>query len=242
MLTYYPIWKGFLTTHFSEFQLASVATFLLHESVFFLSGIPFMVLERAGLLSKYKIQGKNNTMDAQEKCVLRLILYHFCVNFPVMIVSYPIFRSMGMRITLPLPPWKVVLSQIVFYFILEDFIFYWGHRVLHTKWLYKHVHSVHHDQLQVRHPFGLTSEYAHPAEILFLGFATILGPALTGPICSRSGCGWSSDADFHDYHHRVLYTKSGNYSSTFTYMDWLFGTDKGYRAGKAALNGEGKQA
>lgn len=30
-------------------------------------------------------------------------------------------------------------------------------------------------------PFGLTSEYAHPAEILFLGFATILGPALTGP-------------------------------------------------------------
>lgn len=27
-------------------------------------------------------------------------------------------------------------------------------------------------------------------------------------------------ADFHDYHHRLLYTKSGNYSSTFTYMDW----------------------
>lgn len=30
-------------------------------------------------------------------------------------------------------------------------------------------------------PFGLTSEYAHPAEILFLGFATIIGPAITGP-------------------------------------------------------------
>lgn len=30
-------------------------------------------------------------------------------------------------------------------------------------------------------PFGLTSEYAHPAEILFLGFATFIGPALTGP-------------------------------------------------------------
>ena len=30
-------------------------------------------------------------------------------------------------------------------------------------------------------PFGLTSEYAHPAEILFLGFATVVGPALTGP-------------------------------------------------------------
>jgi sterol desaturase/sphingolipid hydroxylase (fatty acid hydroxylase superfamily) len=30
-------------------------------------------------------------------------------------------------------------------------------------------------------PFGLTSEYAHPAEILFLGFATFFGPAITGP-------------------------------------------------------------
>jgi hypothetical protein len=30
-------------------------------------------------------------------------------------------------------------------------------------------------------PFGLTAEYAHPAEILFLGFATIIGPAVTGP-------------------------------------------------------------
>ncbi len=27
-------------------------------------------------------------------------------------------------------------------------------------------------------------------------------------------------ADFHDYHHQLLYKKSGNYSSTFTYMDW----------------------
>lgn len=135
-------------------------------------------------------------------------------------------------------------------------------------------------------PFGLTSEYAHPAEILFLGFATILGPAITGPHLFtlwlwmvvrvletvEAHCGyhfpfslsnfiplyggwvifssslllglaiylitmvwifiykwknlqcWSSikfcSANFHDYHHRVLYTKSGNYSSTFVYMDW----------------------
>ncbi|XP_023523129.1 methylsterol monooxygenase 2-1, partial [Cucurbita pepo subsp. pepo] len=61
---------------------------------------------------------------------------------------------------------------------VEDFVFYWGHRILHTKWLYKNVHSVHHEYAT---PFGLTSEYAHPAEILFLGFATIVGPALTGP-------------------------------------------------------------
>ncbi|XP_030447282.1 methylsterol monooxygenase 2-2 [Syzygium oleosum] len=250
----------YLVTHFSDFQLACLGSFFLHESVFFLSGLPFIFLERAGWLSKYKIQPKNNTFAAQEKCITRLVLYHLCVNLPVMIFSYPVFRFMGMRSSLPLPPWKTVLTQVIFYFILEDFVFYWGHRVLHTKWLYKHVHSVHHEYAT---PFGLTSEYAHPAEILFLGFATIIGPAITGPHLMtlwlwmvvrvletvEAHCGyhfpWSlsnflpiyGGADFHDYHHRLLYTKSGNYASTFVYMDWIFGTDKGYRKLKALKSG-----
>ncbi|CAN6981399.1 unnamed protein product [Brassica rapa subsp. trilocularis] len=197
-------------------------------------------------------QTKNNTPAAQEKCITRLLLYHFCVNLPLMMVSYPVFTAMGMRSSFPLPSWKEVSAQILFYFIIEDFVFYWGHRILHSKWLYKNVHSVHHEYAT---PFGLTSEYAHPDKILFLGFATIVGPALTGPHLItlwlwmvlrvletvEAHCGyhfpWSlSDflplyggADFHDYHHRLLYTKSGNYSSTFVYMDWIFGTDKGYR-------------
>lgn len=246
----------YLITNFNDFQLACLGSFFLHESVFFLSGLPFILFERVGWLKKYKIQGKSNTPAAQEKCINRLLLYHFAVNLPVMIVSYPVFKHMGMRSSLPLPSWKVVLTQIVFYFILEDFVFYWGHRVLHTKWLYKHVHSVHHEYAT---PFGLTSEYAHPAEILFLGFATIIGPALTGPHLMtlwlwmvlrvletvEAHCGyhfpWSlsnflpiyGGSDFHDYHHRLLYTKSGNYSSTFVYMDRIFGTDKGYRTLKA---------
>ncbi|OAY74156.1 Methylsterol monooxygenase 2-1, partial [Ananas comosus] len=243
---------AYLITNFSEFQLATLGTFIIHESVFFLSGLPSLLFERSGLFSKYKIQKKANTPASQDKCVLRLILYHICVNLPLMIVSYPAFKFMGLKSSVPLPPWTVVLCQILFYFILEDFVFYWGHRILHTKWLYQHIHSIHHEYAT---PFGLTSEYAHPAEILFLGFATVVGPALTGPhlltlwlwvvlrvletVEAHSGYHfpWSPSnflplyggADFHDYHHRLLYTKSGNYSSTFVYMDWLFGTDKGYR-------------
>jgi 4-alpha-methyl-delta7-sterol-4alpha-methyl oxidase len=45
-----------LIGNFSEFQLASVVTFVLHESVFFLSGIPSLLFERFGLFAKYKIQ------------------------------------------------------------------------------------------------------------------------------------------------------------------------------------------
>jgi hypothetical protein len=46
----------YLIGNFSEFQLATVVTFLLHESVFFLSGIPSLLFERFGLFAKYKIQ------------------------------------------------------------------------------------------------------------------------------------------------------------------------------------------
>ena len=46
----------YLITHFSDFQLACLGSFFLHESVFFLSGLPCIYLERAGWLSKYKIQ------------------------------------------------------------------------------------------------------------------------------------------------------------------------------------------
>ncbi|KAL0774538.1 methylsterol monooxygenase 2-1 [Brassica napus] len=246
----------YLVSNFSDFQLACIGSFIVHETVFFLSGLPYILLERTGLLSNYKIQTKHNTPEAQGKCIAWLLFYHSCVNFPLMMFSYRVFKFMGMQSSFPLPSWKVVSAQILFFFIIEDFVFYWGHRILHTKWLYKNVHSVHHEYAT---PFGLTSEYAHPAEILFLGFATFIGPALTGPHLItlwlwlvlrvietvEAHCGyhfpWSPSnflplyggADFHDYHHRLLYTKSGNYSSTFVYMDWIFGTDKGYRKLKA---------
>ncbi|GJU41343.1 hypothetical protein Tco_1194300 [Tanacetum coccineum] len=45
-----------LITNFSDFQLACLGSFILHEYVFFLSGLPFIYLERAGWLSKYKIK------------------------------------------------------------------------------------------------------------------------------------------------------------------------------------------
>lgn len=59
------------------------------------------------------VQTKNNTTAAQEKCITRLLLYHFCVNLPVMVLSYPVFRYMGMRSSLPLPSWYLrALSEL----------------------------------------------------------------------------------------------------------------------------------
>ncbi|KAG5391127.1 hypothetical protein IGI04_032668 [Brassica rapa subsp. trilocularis] len=192
--------QNYLVTHFSDFQLACIGSFLLHESVFFLSG------------------------KEQHTCSPRK-MYHTPV-------ALSFLREFA--------PYDGLLSRLQSHGNAEQF---------------SSTFLPFYNYPRYATPFGLTSEYAHPAEILFLGFATIVGPALTGPHLItlwlwmvlrvletvEAHCGyhfpWSlsnflplyGGADFHDYHHRLLYTKSGNYSSTFVYMDWIFGTDKGYR-------------
>jgi len=56
------------------------------------------------------MQAKNNSPAAQKKCITGLILYHFGVNLPVMIISYPLLKRMGMEISLPLPSWYFMNS------------------------------------------------------------------------------------------------------------------------------------
>ncbi|XWS74081.1 hypothetical protein CRYUN_Cryun02cG0184900 [Craigia yunnanensis] len=215
----------YLITHFSDFQLASMGSFLIHESVFFLSGLPFIYLERAGLLSKYKIQ---------EKCITRLILYHLSVNLPLMIVSYPVFRFMGMKSSLPLPSWyfqesgsitdNILLHPGGFRVLLGTSLFYIqnGCTSMCT------VSSM----SKYATPFGMTSEYAHPAEILFLGFATIVGPAITGPHLITLWL-WMvlrvlETVEAHCGYHFPL-----SLSNFLPLYGGIFGTDKGYRKLKA---------
>jgi sterol desaturase/sphingolipid hydroxylase (fatty acid hydroxylase superfamily) len=48
---------------------------------------------------------------------------------------------------------------LMFSFVWGDFHFYWTHRMLHTKWLYKNVHKVHHESYNPD-PFSGTIEAA----------------------------------------------------------------------------------
>jgi len=45
----------------------------------------------------------------------------------------------------------------------QDFYFYWTHRLLHTRWLFRHVHAVHH---RSRNPSPWAAYAFHPAEAL----------------------------------------------------------------------------
>ncbi|KAF6168829.1 hypothetical protein GIB67_042136 [Kingdonia uniflora] len=42
-------------------------------------------------------------------------------------------------------------------------------------------------------------------------------------------------AEYHDYHHYVGGQSQSNFASVFTYCDYIYGTDKGYRYQKQHL-------
>ena len=142
----------------------------------------------------------------------------------------------------------IIVFQVVFAFVIDDIFYYFYHRWLHeNKYMLKTVHSIHH---RATKPFPLEYLYAHPIEWMlgmigaFLGFAILLifmpvniyafwifgglrnlheihiHSDLELPVSSKIPL--LSKTKHHDDHHAKL---TGNYSSTFVWMDRLFKTN-----------------
>ena len=62
--------------------------------------------------------------------------------------------------------WTWLLLSLPVAIVLHDLYFYWTHRLLHTRWLFRHVHGVHH---RSRHPAPWAALSFHPVEALIQG-------------------------------------------------------------------------
>jgi plant 4alpha-monomethylsterol monooxygenase len=240
-----------LVTAVPDRHLKVAGTFLVHELAYWAAFVPFLLFDAVPALARYKLQPKRPmTRAALAHCAATVLRTHIFLVAPIVAATHPLLDLMGTTSDpARLPPLQTVFAQLAFFFVLEDALFYFGHRALHTPYLYRKVHSVHHTHSA---PFGVAAEYAHPAEVLFLGASTIVPPLLVGPHLFTLFCylalrafqtvechsgydlPWSPNkwipgyggARFHDHHHRI---HSGNLSSTFVWMDWLAGTDAAYR-------------
>ncbi|CAN6288889.1 unnamed protein product [Urochloa humidicola] len=164
----------------------------------------------------------------------------------------------GIHTQLPLPSLGEMAAQLLVYFLVEDYLNYWIHRLLHGEWGYQKIHRVHHEFTA---PIGFAAPYAHWAEVLILGIPSFVGPAIAPghmitfwlwiilrqveAIDTHSGFDFPftptkyipfyGGAEYHDYHHYVGGQSQSNFASVFTYCDYLYGTDRGYRFHKAYL-------
>jgi sterol desaturase/sphingolipid hydroxylase (fatty acid hydroxylase superfamily) len=145
--------------------------------------------------------------------------------------------------------WPYFGLSLAFAILLHDAYFYWTHRILHWKPLYRRVHSIHHRSTS---PTPWAAYAFHPLEALVqagiypvIVFLVPMHPAALGlfllymivrnvvghlgfeifdtRFAQRWPTRWHTTPTHHDLHHRW---GRGNYGLYFTVWDDLFGTTR----------------
>jgi lathosterol oxidase len=100
---------------------------------------------RTKQLHRYKIQSRTPERK-QIRFEIRNSLTTAAIFTLTMIAAGLLYRSGYTRIySDPVKYGKGYLFiSFIWLIVLHDTYFYWTHRLLHTKWLLKHIHSVHH--------------------------------------------------------------------------------------------------
>jgi sterol desaturase/sphingolipid hydroxylase (fatty acid hydroxylase superfamily) len=149
--------------------------------------------------------------------------------------------------------WAYLVLSAVLCVVGYDTWIYWQHRWLHTDFMFRHIHWVHH---RVGNPTAFATFAQHPIEtflgnayfILFVVFVPMHPLALAaagafmfvyGTICHLGYelyprwfarhplLGWLNTSTYHNAHHRLFRC---NYAAWFLCWDRLMGTDdRGYQ-------------
>lgn len=235
-------------------------TFL--EACFIGIALLLTALRVSGLLERFRIQPTADVSEEEKARTAKLtreafvdvaLLGHWLARpLGLFGIYWFIVRSRCPSIASPVPSLRTVLPQLLGCMLIDDTWFYWGHRLLHTKYFYATLHKRHH---LFRTPNVLSTEFAHPIEDFLVNVAgTLSGPlvlrchpaivityacmklyqsmeahsgfALPFPFSVTSLIDSMDCAPAHDFHHSH---NVGNFGGHFMFWDWLCGTDAHYR-------------
>lgn len=251
-------WANFYTWMNNDILATGFLLLFFHEAVYFGRSLPWAIIDAIPYFRKYKIQ-ENKIPSSHDywQCLKEVLVAHIFIEAIPIFGFHSVCSYFGIDVGVPFPPLKSICLQVALFFVMEDTWHYWGHRLLHSKHLYKRFHKQHHKYAA---PFGLTAEYAHPVEVAFTGTGTVGSPILFSflggnlhlltviiwvslrlaqAVDSHSGYDfpWSlknflpfwSGADHHDDHHKYFV---GNYASSFRWWDYCLGTETASTAKK----------
>ncbi len=247
-------------------------TLLAHTgSHLLINGIMMLIYKlKHPFFEQYRVSNKPWPWESQPKLwdkVLKktlkvLAIDHFAIVPAVLIVQS--LQGPKMKTDLQsFPELPTIIFQIIFFALVEDFFFYWTHRLLHHPRLYPYIHKVHHEY---NITISLAAEYAHPLEFIFGNlFPVNIGPIILGsqvhlatyliwvivaqmetadqhsgyefPWSPYRLVPFSVSTDYHNFHHSH---NVGNYCSVSTFWDTFCNTNSVYfkHLEKKALAGE----
>ena len=222
---------------------------------FALFAIPLTYLARVDhpALRRYRLQPRRRAESgAGGRPIIgpsvRMWLVNTLAQLIVVVLAWPLLRLSAIHLGPPPPAW-VVLTQVVLFIYLDDFLYYWMHRAMHRPWLYRRVHGLHH---RVPAPWAIAGHYMHPVEYVLTAALMLVGPLLLGAHivtlyvwiavrqweASEGHCGYDlpfsplallpfcHGAAHHDFHHS---RRRGNFGGFLPLWDRVFGTQaRGY--------------
>ena len=127
-----------------------VATATLCMELTFWLSIAFHAAVRAsGWFEKYRIHHSQPPADAEllSRAWTDVMVGHLLIRPPLFFVVYPVLRRVLQfddNGTQPVVLWRSAL-QLMVIIQIDDFLYYWVHRMLHHRLLYKHFHKQHHE-------------------------------------------------------------------------------------------------
>ena len=227
----------------SLFIAAVIVPPLLSWTTFVLLGSLYTLPHLFPRLGGTKLQRRSPDFRSTVGRGLAYVTANSAASLLLSLAFWPIYRARLHQGTLP-PVWAIVL-QVALFLVVDDLLFYFSHRLLHTRWLFRHIHSWHH---RFHAPYALLGSVMHPAEWLIISSIVVVTPLLVGMhvwvfwLCIvlrqwgnaefHAGVegSWSllsrlpgaGGVRHHDLHHEKL---RGNYSSLFCYLDRWLGTE-----------------
>lgn len=172
------------------------------------------------------------------------------VSFFFYMLALGIFAQPALSLN-KLPSFGKYVYQIFMCILLEDFFFYWGHRLLHHPLLYARVHKKHHEFYNTIHISCIdthwfeflasniiplfSSIFVLKGQIHMVTFMSFFWIRVSNTHGGHSGYDFpwvggkeipgTMDSAYHSFHHLK---NVGNYASFFRFWDTLFGTNKYY--------------
>ena len=218
----------------------------VHQAVSLGSALLFKKLHDSNRYPNLRNQrGKSPPEKLVASAWKELHLNHF-VSVPIFmaLVLYPLFVWRGGEVSFAMPSIVELLTDIVVCIFANETIFYFSHRLLHNKKLFRMIHRKHHTFRQVR---PVSSEYAHPLENLLNLIAMYAGLVIMGSSFvtwmtwvalriyetndGHSGYEHIDAASRHAFHHQ--FPTKGCYGTAIGLWDRILGTDQQWREWKA---------